>query len=106
MLYLCLLFECNYRKLDIRIMVKVIKYGLVMIMLGLGLHCSGNPQRWRNGGVLSAGEIWKNVQVISTTWRHGAGRQVPMQWQCCCRLKCCAPRLYSVSVGLGLVDEI
>ena len=42
-------------------MIKVIKYGIVMIVLGLGLHCSGNSQRWRNGGVLGAGKIWKNV---------------------------------------------
>ena len=42
-----------------------------MIVLGLGLHCSGNSQRWRNGGVLGAGKIWKNVQMISTAWRLG-----------------------------------
>jgi len=30
-----------------------------MIVLGIGLHCSGNSQRWRNGGVLGAGKIWK-----------------------------------------------
>jgi len=40
-------------------MINVNKYGIVIIVLGLGLHCSRNSQRWRNGGVLGPGKIWK-----------------------------------------------
>jgi len=43
----------------------------------IGIASDGNSQRKKSGWVMGAGKIWKNVQMVSTAWRHEAGRQAP-----------------------------